>query len=49
MRKALVSYIFHEPISTIEGRLSLEDIDKYSDMALWMIENVMLAPFKKNK
>ena len=36
--------MFHEPITTLETRLSAADIDKYSDMAMWVIDNIIYAP-----
>lgn len=41
--------MFHEPITSLEGRMSAAEIDKYSDMALWVIDNVIYAPFKVKK
>jgi hypothetical protein len=29
--------------------LSAADIDKYSDMAMWVIDNIIYAPFKAKK
>lgn len=49
LKKAFISYVFHEPITTLETRLSAADIDKYSDMAMWVIDNIIYAPFKAKK
>lgn len=48
IKRALISYIFHEPISSVED-FSADDIDKWSDAALWIIDSIIYAPFKSKK
>lgn len=47
--KALISYVFNEPILDIENRLSAENMLKYFDAAQYIVENIMHAPFRTDK
>jgi hypothetical protein len=48
LKRALISYVFHEPIAAV-AEFSAEEIDKWSDAALWIIDSIMYAPFKSKK
>lgn len=47
VKTALISAIFNEPITQLENSLSIDQIDKFYNLALWIIDNVYFAPFKK--
>lgn len=49
VKKALVSHFFHIPINKVTESLTLEEIEKYHCLALWIMDNVNFAPFKIDK
>lgn len=49
IKKALIAYVFHESVIDIQDRFSAEDIDKWSDAALYVIDSVIFAPFKNKR
>ena len=49
VKKAFISHYFHEPISEIEDKFNLDEIDRYYTMAKYIIDSVYFAPFKQKK
>lgn len=43
-KKAIVSRYFHEPITEMENRMTLHDIDKWFVVALKMIQQIDFIP-----
>lgn len=45
IKKGIVSHILNEPITFCE-ELSAEELDKYYDVAMWIVDNITFAPYK---